>query len=97
MLLNQVEVNHQGKLDFLNRLAKLIYNLFAALGIEYIVIGGGAISYDLKSQLNVNLSKFNNSYLPALTEEAIDQRIILDENSDDLAFLGGIYLLNMLS
>jgi hypothetical protein len=51
----------------------------------------------MKNQLNTNLGKFNNSYLPALTEELIDQRKILDENSDDLAFLGGIYLLNMVS
>jgi len=92
---SEADASHPGRLIQLNKLAKLVYNIFAALGVEYIVLGGGAITINMKTQLIENLVKINNSYLPVLNEKSIDQRLILDQGPDDLALSGGIHLLDV--
>ena len=36
--------------------------------------------------------KINNSYLPLLNKTEADKRIMLNENSEELSLLGGVYL-----
>ena len=93
--LSEVGANHPGRLIQLDKFAKLVYNIYTALGVEYIVLGGGAITTNMKNQLIENLDKINNSYLPVLNEKSIDQRLILDESPDDLALSGGMHLLDV--
>ena len=47
----------------------------------------------MKPQVIEGLLEINNSYLPLLNETHVNKRIILDENSDELSLLGGMYLL----
>lgn len=80
--------------EMIGKLAILLYNLYAATGVEYIVLGGGLIREDMKYQLIRSLVKINNSYLPVVNKKNFDQRLILDSNSDDLSLEGGMYSLN---
>lgn len=80
--------------EIIGKLAILLYNLYAATGVEYIVLSGGLIREDMKHQLITCLEKINNSYLPIVNKKNFDQRLILDSNSDDLSFEGGLYSLN---
>ena len=89
-----IDDSHVGWSEMTNKLSILIYNLYAALGVEYIVLGGGLIREDMRHQLLSDLEKINNSYLPILAKKDFDKRLILDSSSDDLSFLGGIYALN---
>jgi fructokinase len=94
MQFKDIDPTHPGWLDLTNNLAILLYNLYAALGVECIVLGGGVIRQDMKRHLIDNLLRLNNSYLPVLNKKNIDQRLILNEASDDLSLLGGIRLLH---
>jgi fructokinase len=80
--------------EMIGKLSILIYNLYSTMGIEYVVLGGGLIREDMKSQLLAYLKEYNNSYLPVLNERDFDQRLILDSNSDDLSVEGGLHCLN---
>jgi fructokinase len=89
-----IDSSHPGWLDLINSLARLLFNLYAALGVECIVLGGGVIRKDMKSDLVDNLLRLNNSYLPVLNKKNLDQKLILDEVSEDLSLLGGLRLLH---
>lgn len=80
--------------DIIGKLAILLYNLYAATGVEYIILSGGLIREDMKHQLITCIEKINNSYLPAVNKKDFDQRLILDSNSDGLSLEGGLYYLN---
>tara|TARA_B100000795_G_scaffold259246_1_gene234072 strand:+ start:797 stop:1663 length:867 start_codon:yes stop_codon:yes gene_type:complete len=80
--------------EIIGKLAILLYNLYAATGVEYIVLSGGLIREDMKHQLITYIEKINNSYLPVVNKKNFDQRLILDSNSDDLSLEGGMYCLN---
>ena len=86
----EIDMSHPGWSDLTIKLAKLVWNLFAAIGVEYVILGGGVIRKDMKNQLIENLHGINNSYLPVLNKKDIHQRLILDESSDDLSLIGGI-------
>lgn len=90
---SEVNSEHPGLLDQVNKVAKLVYNLFAATGVDCIVIGGGAIRKDMKEKIIQNIKVINNSYLPIIDDADFDQRLIIDEHSDDLALSGGIHLI----
>ncbi|MDC1238169.1 hypothetical protein N8Z55_00240 [Pseudomonadales bacterium] len=53
-------------LEMIGKLSILIYNLYSTMGIEYVVLGGGLIRDDMKSQLLNYLKEYNSSYLPVL-------------------------------
>jgi fructokinase len=80
--------------EMIGKLAILLYNLYAATGVEYIVLSGGLVREDMKHQLITYLEKINNSYLPVVNKKNFDQRLILDSNSDNLSFEGGLYSLD---
>ena len=88
-----IEKNHPGWLEMTNKLSILVYNLYVALGAEYVVLGGGLIRSDMKDQILDSLKKLGNAYLPILNKKDLEQRLILNDNSDDLSLLGGIYIL----
>ena len=88
-----IDSGHLGWSDLISKLVLLIYNLFAILGVDCVVIGGGVVREDMKPQVIEGLLKINNSYLPLLNEAHVNKRIILDENSDELSLLGGMCLL----
>jgi len=89
-----IDSTHPGWLDLTSSLAILLFNLYAVLGVDRVVLGGGVIRQDMKYDLLNNLHRLNNSYLPVLDKKNLDQRLILNEASEDLSLLGGIRLLN---
>jgi len=92
--ISEVDFNHPGRLELIDKLATLIYNLYAALGVDYVILGGGATRNDMKDQLINRLQRINNSYLPGLNAKDINRRLILNENSSELSMLGGMRLLD---
>lgn len=89
-----VDSGHPGRVELIQNLAILIYNMYAGLGVGYVVLGGGVIKANMKSQLVKNLKEIDSGYLPILSKNNLDHRLILDDKSDDLSLAGGVFLLD---